>query len=38
MLSFKMTSLQYVDNISFHILPNNKKLDISKIYMKWAVE
>ena len=33
-----MTSLQYFDNISFHISPNNKKLDISKIYTKWAVE
>ena len=33
-----MTSLQYFDNISFHISPKNKKLDISKIYMKLAVE
>ena len=38
MLNLKMTSLQYFDNISFHISPNNKKLDISKIYTKWAVE
>ena len=38
MLSFEMTSLKYFDNISFHISPNDKKLDISKIYMKWAVE
>ena len=33
-----MTSLKYFDNISFHISPNDKKLDISKIYMKWGVE
>ena len=38
MLSFKMTSLYYFDNISFYISPKNKKLDISKIYTKWAVE
>ena len=38
MLSFKMTSLQYFDNISFYISPKNKKMDISKIYTKWAVE
>ena len=37
-LSFRMTSLQYFDNISFHISPNNKEFDISKIYTKWAVE
>ena len=31
--------MQYFDNISFHISPpNNKKLDIFKIYTKWAVE
>ena len=33
-----MTSLQYFDNISFYISPKNKKLNISKIYTKWAVE
>ena len=33
-----MTYMQYFDDISFHISPNNKKLDISKIYAKWAVE
>ena len=30
--------MQSFDNISFHISPNNEKLDISKIYTKWAVE
>ena len=29
---------QYFGNISFHISPNNKELDISKIYTKWAVK
>ena len=38
MLSFEMTSLKYFDNISFHISSNDKKLDSSKIYTKWAVE
>ena len=38
MLNFEMTSLKYFDNISFHISLNDKKLDISKIYTKWAVE
>ena len=38
MLGFEMTSLKYFDNISFHISPNIKKLDISKIYTKWVVE
>ena len=33
-----MTSLYYFANISFHISPNDKKMDISKIYTKWAVE
>ena len=33
-----MTSLWYFDNISFHILLYNKKMDVSKIYTKWAVE
>ena len=35
---FKMTSNQYFANISFQILPNNKKIDIFKIYTKNAVE
>ena len=38
MLNFEMTSLKYFDNISFNISPNDKKLDSSKIYTKWAVE
>ena len=33
-----MTSLYYFDNISFYISPKDRKLDISKIYTKWAVE
>ena len=38
MLTFKFTSSWYFANISVHISPNNKNLDIFKIYMKWAVE
>ena len=37
-LSFKMTSLYHFVNISCHISPNTNKMDISKIYVKWAVE
>ena len=33
-----MISPKYFANISVQISPNNKKLDIFKIYMKWAVE
>ena len=38
MLTFEMTSYQYFANISIPISPNNKNLDIFKIYTKWAVE
>ena len=38
MFSFKMTSLYCFVNISFHISLNTNKMDISKIYVKWAVE
>ena len=38
MLTFEMISLQYFANITVQISPNNKKLDIFKIYTKWAVE
>ena len=38
MLIFKITSLQYFANIPVYISPNDKKLDISKICIKWAVE
>ena len=38
MLTFKITSLWYLANISVYISPDNEKLDIFKIYTKWAVE
>ena len=38
MLTFKITSSWYFANILVHISPNNKKFDIFKIYIKWAVE
>ena len=38
MLTFKISSLWYFANISVRISPNTKKLDIFKIYTKWAVE
>ena len=38
MLTFEMISPQYFANISVQISENNKKLDIFKIYTKWAVE
>ena len=38
MLTFKMTSLQYLGNILVQISPNNKRLDIFNIYMERAVE
>ena len=33
-----MTSHQYFANISIHIPPNNKQIDIFKIYTKWPFE
>ena len=38
MLTFKITSLWCFANISVHILPKNKTLDIFKIYTTWPVE
>ena len=38
MLAFKISSLRYFANIWVHISPHTKKLDIFKIYTKWAVE
>ena len=38
MLNFEITSLWYFANILVHIAPNYRKLDIFKIYTKWAVE
>ena len=35
---FKMTLLWYFANISVQILPNNKKVDIFKLYTEMAVE
>ena len=36
-LTFKTTSLQFFENISVQISPNNSKLDIFEIYTKRAV-
>ena len=38
MLTIPMPSLQYFENISVQISPNNKKMDIFEIYTKRAVE
>ena len=38
MLTFEMIAPQYFANISVQISPNNKNLDIFKIYTNWAVE
>ena len=38
MLTFKMTSLQYLSNIQVQILPNNKRLDIFQINTERALE
>ena len=38
MFTFKMVSLLYFANILVQISLNNKKLDIFKIFTKWAVE
>ena len=38
MLTFRINSLRYFANISFHISPNNKKLDLFVIYTKWVLK
>ena len=38
MLTFKIISPLYFANILVHISPNDKKLDIFKICIKWALE